>query len=609
MHTRSQTKKSTNAKHNIIKDIKEIEKEAKKTLTNATVKPLSVNKPKTKESSTSLIITASDEFSPPDKNQISCINSNNFLITTNPKKQDISVNTPNYMNPNFQIKSLFDKCIELEKIITLKDKLIQTLSSPKERNIQNDYQTIILKQELATAKAEAKNYETVISILENDKRILLNEISELKNTSYTRSNYYPQIPLSQHTKSPNKMYSMKSTNTGWSTVKHKHNNPIFSDTSSQLYEIECNNPFNVLNSKLNNPETKNILKPNKYEINSTTNKYNKNPPLTALHFKSDKAQIINSIKPKFTIMDDSQGKDIGLAFYKNKKKTKEQRRTPNNTKVNNYHWTNTPIVSLTFPLVHIEGDSHSRDLAGLVRQIVSKNTKVEGDCKPGAKLLYAVSERPPAPGSCSVIIAGTNDIADGQQHNLYQYLEHRITAKLKSAKVVVSTVPYRHDLPASHPIQLETALVNAYVEELCARYDGVELLDFNRITRESFTKQGMHLKPRRKYQLAELLVGCLKRVNSAPALTPSPSIADQPSPPQSTQRILPPAITVQRRTRRPLLETSPHAICELTQISATEPHILAPLDKIIDTVKSPATQEYYPNGSKNYVIQKQVKIS
>ncbi|KAG8256035.1 hypothetical protein J6590_077926 [Homalodisca vitripennis] len=66
-----------------------------------------------------------------------------------------------------------------------------------------------------------------------------------------------------------------------------------------------------------------------------------------------------------------------------------------------------------------------------------------------------------------------------------------------TAKVIVLTLPHRHDLPTDHPINKETKLVNAYIEELCARHSGAVVLDFNLIRRGAFTRHRMHLKTKR----------------------------------------------------------------------------------------------------------------
>ncbi|KAG8319674.1 hypothetical protein J6590_086594, partial [Homalodisca vitripennis] len=171
-------------------------------------------------------------------------------------------------------------------------------------------------------------------------------------------------------------------------------------------------------------------------------------------------------------------------------------------------------IYLPFSSIIIEGDSHTRGLTGILRRMVTCETMVGGVCKPGAKLMEATSDDSPPAGGCYVIVAGTNDVASGQQYNIYRHLERRITSKLRTSRVVVSTLPHRHDLPASHQINQETVLINHYIEELCERHRGAEVLQFNNIGRGVFTQHGMHLKRNTKHLLAQELIECLRKMDS-----------------------------------------------------------------------------------------------
>ncbi|KAG8271045.1 hypothetical protein J6590_070855 [Homalodisca vitripennis] len=162
--------------------------------------------------------------------------------------------------------------------------------------------------------------------------------------------------------------------------------------------------------------------------------------------------------------------------------------------------------TLINPFLHQKhhGDSHGRDIAELVQSMAGSKT-----------------DATPPPGSCYVIIAGTNDLAARHQNNIYRYLELCITAKLKTAKVIVSTLPHRHDLPTDHPINKETELVNAYIEELCARHSGAVVLDVNLIGRDAFTRHGMHLKTKSKRLLAKHRIHCMQDLGHIPGAAPS----------------------------------------------------------------------------------------
>ncbi|KAG8266284.1 hypothetical protein J6590_075757 [Homalodisca vitripennis] len=227
---------------------------------------------------------------------------------------------------------------------------------------------------------------------------------------------------------------------------------------------------------------------------------------------------------------------------------KEDRKNKKKKNMNN-HKSNLPLSS-----IFIEGDSHVRGLVGHVRRKVALRTEVDGFCNPGAKLLDATSDVPPS-GSCCVIVAGTNDVASSQQCNVYHHLEQRIVTRLLTSSVVVSTLHHRHDLPPCHQINQEVALLNAYIEEICARYRGAVVL-------ETSAKSSKHI-------LADLLIDCLRRLNRSNPRTSSriPVTAAEPLPTRS-----------QRSSTTPLPTT-------LELPVAAQPHVI-PYDSFADAVKS-----------------------
>ncbi|KAG8276770.1 hypothetical protein J6590_056927 [Homalodisca vitripennis] len=229
----------------------------------------------------------------------------------------------------------------------------------------------------------------------------------------------------------------------------------------------------------------------------------------------------------------------------------------------NKHKTNLPHSS-----IFIEGDSHVRGLVGHVRRRVTRRTRLDGFCNPGAKLLDATSDVPP-PGVSCVIVAGTNDVASGQQCNVYRHLEQRIVTRLLTSSVVVSTLPHRHDLPLCHQINQEVALLNAYIEELCAIYRGAVVLDFNQISRSAFTSHGMHLKQSSKHLLADLLIDCVQKLNR--------------SNPRTSSRI--PVTAVKPLPTRPQRSSTTPLPTTLELPVAAHPHVL-PCDSFAEAVKS-----------------------
>ncbi|KAG8304353.1 hypothetical protein J6590_096041 [Homalodisca vitripennis] len=180
---------------------------------------------------------------------------------------------------------------------------------------------------------------------------------------------------------------------------------------------------------------------------------------------------------------------------------------------------------ITFSSMLIVGDSHGRHLAGMVQDLIGGGPKVTGVCKPGAGLLDVASSGPSS-DDFTVLIAGTNDIANGQRSNIFRHLERVLQDRMGASRVVVSTVPHRHDLPAWHPVHRDTDNVNRHIEEIAARHAGVKVLDFNKIPRRMFTRHGMHLRMPGKRLLARHLLQCLHQfADDGVASPPTPGAA------------------------------------------------------------------------------------
>lgn len=197
---------------------------------------------------------------------------NNSNVTT----RDASENTPEYMDPLFQLHALTEKCIALEK----------SLIQEKQLN-ENSFHTQILKQEVDKYKVENANLQSVIKILENDKKLLEEEIKQVKSSSQHCLTCYP--PLGNCTGQDNV----------WKTVKSSCSNI----TRKLNFHLECKNKFSPLSS---HSSSETVDKPpsegRKYDPNLSTNSGGK--------MGSEKNQEVK-YSSQLIIMSDSHGKDLG----------------------------------------------------------------------------------------------------------------------------------------------------------------------------------------------------------------------------------------------------------------------------------------------------------
>ncbi|KAG8281925.1 hypothetical protein J6590_049048 [Homalodisca vitripennis] len=86
--------------------------------------------------------------------------------------------------------------------------------------------------------------------------------------------------------------------------------------------------------------------------------------------------------------------------------------------------------------------SSAKENWNLIRPV----TRVIGVCRLGAGLLVLGSVSLPPSGSCSILIAGTHDVANGRDEVIFIFLEQRIKNLLNpSSKVIVASLPHRLD--------------------------------------------------------------------------------------------------------------------------------------------------------------------
>ncbi|KAG8329479.1 hypothetical protein J6590_084912 [Homalodisca vitripennis] len=183
---------------------------------------------------------------------------------------------------------------------------------------------------------------------------------------------------------------------------------------------------------------------------------------------------------------------------------------------------------------NVQNKSHTRHITGLVRELTDSATSIGGVCMPGARLLDIIklNQSSPGPGPrCEVLIAGTNDLAVGAQRNIYRHLEGFIAARQADAEFVIATLPHRHDLHPDLPVHDETVLVNAYIEELAARYNA-RVLNLGGIGRKFFTRHGQHLTMRGKRLLARMIVRVASERPLKTAVAPGlaiPTVSSSPT--------------------------------------------------------------------------------
>lgn len=211
------------------------------------------------------------------------------------------------------------------------------------------------------------------------------------------------------------------------------------------------------------------------------------------------------------------------------------------SKHNDKYYKNTNLL-LPFKKVAIYGDSHARGLAALIKNGISSRTEVTSFFKPGAGIQEIVPIVNTAAADCSIVIAGTNDVSNGNLQAIYRSFEPALKQLSAHSRTLVVSLTTRHDLSAEHPLHRDIMEANNYLSELCARQKGAIFLDVSHIERHHHTKHGLHLRPSGKLVLAGMITQTLHRCR-IPRRAPGPASTSVPAQPEPSTSPETPVIT------------------------------------------------------------------
>lgn len=254
---------------------------------------------------------------------------------------------------------------------------------------------------------------------------------------------------------------------------------------------------------------------------------NKEFPLTiqSSHKHSNPSTNYISLHNSFGILENinPEERDFQTVSYNRNPKVKQHKKYNKTTFTPKYSNKRTTLSTtakigskenIPFTQVSVIGDSHVRRIASLMTERISERTNITGICKPGAGLLSIAPSSTTTSDpetNCLVLLAGTNDVSAGRENTIFQHFEETINRCTQTSRVMVCSLPTRHDLPPTSPIHGVVDRVNSYMEELCSRHEGVEWLDLGCISRRYYTTHGLHLRASGKRLLAGLIVGRLSR--------------------------------------------------------------------------------------------------
>ncbi|KAG8306427.1 hypothetical protein J6590_047836 [Homalodisca vitripennis] len=213
-------------------------------------------------------------------------------LNTGNGKTDAAVNTPSYLDLKYQIDALTDKCISLEQSLIEKNNLLaqfdETHSKVQYPINNEDFHTKILKEELCKFKAENKELQCIIELLQQDLKNTEIEINKQRDLNKKCFNCFPPLRLTNCEASPIR------TTSHLTLTPNIISSDFFSENRySQLATID--------------PQDKDelVIRQKNFSQKQNKNKVNNHSPETLPKHNS------KSNRPNVIILSDSHGRDLG----------------------------------------------------------------------------------------------------------------------------------------------------------------------------------------------------------------------------------------------------------------------------------------------------------
>lgn len=159
--------------------------------------------------------------------------------------------------------------------------------------------------------------------------------------------------------------------------------------------------------------------------------------------------------------------------------------------------------------ITVIGDSHCRNIARYLKEESQGTLTTHGMCMPNAGILSVAESLngtglTSSLGDCLVIVAGANDIYNGQAQNIYKHYRTKLLRNEEQLKLIVS-IPLRRDLPLSHPINEQIIDVNIFLSDTSHALKNSTFIDVTVFPKSYTSKDGIHLNNKGKAALSKLI--------------------------------------------------------------------------------------------------------
>lgn len=166
------------------------------------------------------------------------------------------------------------------------------------------------------------------------------------------------------------------------------------------------------------------------------------------------------------------------------------------------------------------GDSHGKDLAWYIDSLESSVESI-GFIKPGGRTkqvldMENINAEHLTEKDFLVIVSGTNDVAKNESHEVVSSITETLT-QVKNKNVILVDLPNRFDLVDWSCVNTETRKTNYKLQELCAMYKNITIVEASSAERDMHTKHGLHLNIKGKKWLAQKIIDTVKNYTNRPS--------------------------------------------------------------------------------------------
>lgn len=189
---------------------------------------------------------------------------------------------------------------------------------------------------------------------------------------------------------------------------------------------------------------------------------------------------------------------------------------------------NAPVLSKKAPsssvfqkeVVRIVGDSQTRQMSSLLREILPARFLVEGKTMPGAGALHVLETAKQDSRHRKIdhliLLCGTNDVHSRRPIDMHPALKD-LERNTNIGRIIFLAIPHRFDLHPRSAVHKVTRKLNESIYDFCLSSQKSDFIDLN-LNHHHHTRHGLHINLKGKERLCKHLKTRLMKATSSPPL-------------------------------------------------------------------------------------------